>query len=282
MIIATLCVWMLHAALAGCSTIGNETDTPERGDRSASAGAVKLDSAAEAAEIIRGKKLLARALDSAYGFGNLGDIARARGVFAQIPDGSPHYEIARYWESYCNFHAVIASQRFDPGKSEEYVDMAIEILEELVDRNERFAEGWALLSSCYGLKASHGMFAGMKYGPKASKAINTAMELAPDNPRVVLVAGSSKYYTPEAYGGNKDQALAYFQRAAGIYDAIEPKETIAPDWGHPESYTYIGLINLDRGDTVSARSAFERALAIDPNFGWVKYELLPKLNEATK
>ena len=36
---------------------------------------------------------------------------------------------------------------------------------------------------------------------------------------------------------------------------------------------------MDRDEEDSAREAFEKALEIDPNNGWVKYELLPKVEK---
>jgi tetratricopeptide (TPR) repeat protein len=36
---------------------------------------------------------------------------------------------------------------------------------------------------------------------------------------------------------------------------------------------------MDRGNLEEARAAFERALEINPEFGWVKHTLLPSLEE---
>jgi Tfp pilus assembly protein PilF len=124
----------------------------------------------------------------------------------------------------------------------------------------------------------------MKYGPKSSAAINKAMEIDPTNPRVLLIAGTAKFYTPKAYGGDKDRALEYFRRSAAIFDSIaasKPAATTAPDWGHPDAYTYIGLAMMERGDTAQARTIFKHVLEIEPEFGWVKYEILPKLPAET-
>ena len=38
-------------------------------------------------------------------------------------------------------------------------------------------------------------------------------------------------------------------------------------------------LKMDRDEDDSAREAFEKALEIDPDNGWVKYELLPKVTE---
>jgi Tfp pilus assembly protein PilF len=40
----------------------------------------------------------------------------------------------------------------------------------------------------------------------------------------------------------------------------------------------MGMIELKKGNTQAAKKHFEEALAIEPENGWVKYELLPELN----
>ena len=59
----------------------------------------------------------------------------------------------------------------------------------------------------------------------------------------------------------------------------KPTDPIHPVWGHSETYAWLGIAYMDRDEENSARAAFEKALEIDPNNGWVKYELLPKVSE---
>jgi tetratricopeptide (TPR) repeat protein len=275
--------WLLCTMMMSCTTIGKEPERRADGTDAISGTAAARPAAADstaAATIINAKRLLKESIDKAHG-GNLDRLDEARAMLDGVPAGSPLREVAQYWAAYADYHAMIALMTTDKDHAVEYIDRAIDVLESLVDHDEGFAEGWALLSTSYGLKASTGSFAGMKYGPASAKAINTAMELAPHNPRVLLVAGISKYYTPAAYGGDKDRALAYFRQSAAILDSQSTHATtVEPDWGHAEAYTYIGISMMDRGDIAAARSVFEHVLEIEPEFGWVKYELLPRLPAA--
>ncbi|HYH16466.1 MAG TPA: hypothetical protein VD794_14655, partial [Flavisolibacter sp.] len=45
----------------------------------------------------------------------------------------------------------------------------------------------------------------MQYGPQAQQALETARKLNPDNPRVYMLEGQDKFYTPEQYGGSKTE-----------------------------------------------------------------------------
>lgn len=71
----------------------------------------------------------------------------------------------------------------------------------------------------------------MQYGPLAQSALEKAKSLDPQNPRVYLLEGQDKFYTPEQYGGSKTQAKQLFELAAQKFDAFKPTSAIAPAWG---------------------------------------------------
>ena len=88
----------------------------------------------------------------------------------------------------------------------------------------------------------------MFLGPKAGNALKKAVQLAPDNPRVVLSVAMSDFNTPEMWGGSKERALAGFQRAAELFSLEKPTNPIRPTWGHSETYAWLGLAYLERDD----------------------------------
>ena len=71
----------------------------------------------------------------------------------------------------------------------------------------------------------------MTYGPAAAQALETAKKLNPDNPRVYLLEGQDKYFTPEQFGGSKDEAKQLFETAMQKYDTFKPENALAPNWG---------------------------------------------------
>ena len=71
----------------------------------------------------------------------------------------------------------------------------------------------------------------MTYGPQAQQALETAKKLNPENPRVYLLQGEDKFYTPEQYGGSKAEAKQLFEQAAKKYDTFKPASDIDPNWG---------------------------------------------------
>jgi hypothetical protein len=71
----------------------------------------------------------------------------------------------------------------------------------------------------------------MVYGPQAAQALETARKLNPDNPRVYLLEGQDKFYTPEQFGGSKQEAKTLFEEAQKKFEAFKPESSIHPTWG---------------------------------------------------
>jgi len=74
----------------------------------------------------------------------------------------------------------------------------------------------------------------MKYGPMAEEALTTAMKLNPENPRVYLLQAQDKYFTPEQFGGSKEEAKKLLEMAGKKYETFKPASSIDPVWGKPQ------------------------------------------------
>jgi hypothetical protein len=70
-----------------------------------------------------------------------------------------------------------------------------------------------------------------KYMEIFSSNLQKAKALRAENPRIYYVEGTSKFYTPEAYGGGKKSALPYFQKAAEYFNAENELDIRKPFWG---------------------------------------------------
>jgi hypothetical protein len=71
----------------------------------------------------------------------------------------------------------------------------------------------------------------MTYGPEGVQALETAMKLNPENPRIYLLEGMDKYFTPEQYGGSKEEAKKLLETAQKKYASFKPESAIHPTWG---------------------------------------------------
>lgn len=80
----------------------------------------------------------------------------------------------------------------------------------------------------------------MTYGPAAQQALETAKKLNPDNPRVYLLEAQDKYFTPEQFGGSKDEAKKLFDTSLQKYDTFKPENGLVPNWGKPVVQYFLG------------------------------------------
>jgi tetratricopeptide (TPR) repeat protein len=109
--------------------------------------------------------------------------------------------------------------------------------------------------------------------------MNKAMELDPQNPRAHFLAGVGANFTPKLFGGGKGKARNLLKKAAQLFTVYQKLSILYPDWGERETYAWLGIIAADSDSLNLAKSYYEQALEIDPNFNWVKYQLLPELEK---
>jgi hypothetical protein len=70
-----------------------------------------------------------------------------------------------------------------------------------------------------------------EYGAKATAALETAKKLNADNPRVYMLEGQDLFFTPEEFGGDKQEAKKRFETAIEKFKAQKPESSIHPVWG---------------------------------------------------
>lgn len=223
--------------------------------------------------IMQGKQLI----DAGCNHWEAALMQKARAHFERLRADKKHEALVRYYLGYCDYRlATFYQQNQNQDLLGKHLDEAIAHLEEATKLNNKFADAYALLSSCYGQKIGLAPMLGMALGPRASLAMQSALKLAPNNPRTILLDAIGTYYKPPMFGGSKETALAGFKRAAELFDQEQNPDPLQPDWGRPEAYAWIGVAYLDKNDNARARVALERALALAPDYGWVKNYLYPK------
>ena len=85
-----------------------------------------------------------------------------------------------------------------------------------------------------------------KYGKVFEENLESAKKLNPDNPRIYLLRGISKFFTPKMFGGGAKAATPYFEKAQGLF-AKEAKDDITkPYWGNGTNEYFIGMAKKDK------------------------------------
>ena len=127
------------------------------------------------------------------------------------------------------------------------------------------AEVLALQSLCMDLR-SRIRTVGMPFAGSRSRAqMQTALELAPKDPRVRLLAAQLSYLNAKSTH-ERAQLLAPFQSAVDAFELERQGLERVPAWGAAEAWQGLAQVYLDRGDAIAARSALEHALLLMPEY----------------
>jgi tetratricopeptide (TPR) repeat protein len=226
-----------------------------------------------AERISQAKAIIQRGVNTA----NQDLLATAENLLSHVQHDSRFSALGNYYLGYVAYRRTVVLRQVDKDRAVAYLDTAVSRLQDAISKDNTFAEAYALLASCYGLKISFSPIKGIYLGPRSNAALHKAKELAPMNPRVALVSAISTYNTPDLFGGIKVKGLEELKRAVELFDQWTTVDSLQPDWGKDEVWVWIGIAHMDRTETIQAKRAFDKALEINPDNGWVKHVLLPKL-----
>ncbi|MEJ2613920.1 MAG: tetratricopeptide repeat protein [Ignavibacteriaceae bacterium] len=206
-------------------------------------------------------------------------LLQGRGVFERILNDNPENDLALYYLTYSDYLLSIYSMKNEKEFFDKVIDEAIKNGEKYLSKNENSAEMLALMSTIYGIKISVNPELAQTLGPKNFSMISKALGLAPDNPRVLLEAGISKFNAPSYYGGSKTEALKYFQKSVENFEKPVTEDSLQPDWGHLNALAWLGMSYSALNEYGKAIEVYKKALEINPDYRWIKYQLLPEAQE---
>jgi hypothetical protein len=111
-----------------------------------------------------------------------------------------------------------------------------------------------------------------------------AVDLGAANPRTVMMDAGMIYWTPPEQGGSRDKGVARWEEAERLFarEAAESSVSpLAPRWGQALYYGWAAslYLNMTPPQRARAKHAIDTALAMRPDFWYVRERLLPKLRE---
>ncbi len=174
--------------------------------------------------------------------------------------------MAHYVIGFAQYRLGLVLSKTEGSEAAKAMSACIDELDAAIEEDEKFAEALALQSSCHGQLAALRTLSAITSGPKAGSRIEKALELAPRNPRVVLLDALSDYGRPKAFGGDKARALTKLRQASELFDKADEEAGSLPGWGHADALAALGRSLYESGDLLGARNALERALILAPEF----------------
>ena len=228
--------------------------------------------------IINGKKLLQQGLNN----WTESDLLNSRAYFERMLANSNPQEVwlIHYYIAFSDWRlGTFYMSKQNKKKALQFVNEGIEHAKQCIEKKDDFADAHSLLGSLYGNKIGLKPILGMTLGPKSGIQMGKAMSLDEANPRNYLIAGQSAFFTPKIFGGGKDKAKDYFEKAIVRFDSFKVSRPELPDWGHEEAYAWLGLVHADQNDFSEAEKNYQKALEMNPGYNWVIKILLPDVKK---
>jgi tetratricopeptide (TPR) repeat protein len=204
-------------------------------------------------------------------------LMQGHSMFERALATEPDNLLLQYHVAYAEYRLMTyllnrEKDRFDP-----FADKAVDRLEKLLRTKPDWSETQALLSAVHGLQIAKSWTRAMMLGPKANQLAQQATGNDPGNPRAWLMHAAQKLNTPRMFGGSIDEALDAYEKAVDLFEDKTDKDPLEPTWGYTDALVWLGITyeRLDRDE--EALAVFHKVLEVEPDYRWVKYNLLPAL-----
>ena len=184
-------------------------------------------------------------LDSGNTVDSWKDLANS---FERIADAEKTQWLPYYYSSYCNIMAGYMSLPQDgsfgdnSAIADPYADKAETLLNKAEALSKDNAEIYIVRKMVHGLRMMGNAVARfMTETPKATEALEKAKSLNANIPRIYILEAQDKYYTPEQFGGSKDEAKVLLEKAKALFETFKPESSIAPNWGRSTVAYFLSL-----------------------------------------
>jgi len=135
-------------------------------------------------------------------------------------------------------------------------------------------------SAFYGYRIGLNILKAPFFGHKSVECAKLAMKQDFNNPYGYIQYANSQFYMPPVFGGSKKIALDYYKKAESLME--KNQEIIKEDWNYLSLLSMIAKAYIELNDFKNAKAYYEKILKIEPDFLWVKNELLPDLLKKIK
>lgn len=184
------------------------------------------------------------AIDTTVSISGLTELANA---FERIGDAEKNQWLPYYYAALANVNSGLMMSTGDMGGNADKTDPIADKAEGLLGKAAALTADNAELHIVRKMIANLRMLGDpmnryMTYGPQGEEALAKAKSMSPDNPRIYLLEAQDKFFTPEQFGGSKEEAKTLFQTAMKKYETEKPETALHPHWGKPVTQYFLGQI----------------------------------------
>jgi tetratricopeptide (TPR) repeat protein len=196
------------------------------------------------------------------------DIRALENLADSLGGGASADATRSYYLALASYRLTLLSAARNRDQAKASAERCVASLNDALSIQNDAPEVLALQSACRGLLAGLKPLVAPFAGARSNAQMRRAVQLAPKNPRVLLLDALEDYERPPAFGGDKARAFAKLQKAVTAFELERQGVERAPGWGAAEAYAFLGRSYLDRGDAIAARGALEHALLMVPDFAF--------------
>jgi hypothetical protein len=180
--------------------------------------------------------------------------------------------LRQYYLGLARYRLALLESSRHPDQARAGAESCVATLEEPAKGDTVAVESLALQASCYRLLAKLKPVRAPYFGLRGSSAMRRALELAPQNPRVLLLNAVTDYDLHRERGA----VIAELKKAVASFERERASVERPPSWGAPEAYAFLGRSFLEQGDAIAARGALEHALLLVPDFAYA-HQLMARI-----
>jgi len=201
---------------------------------------ISMISYAQSEKYVKAMEKLVPAVDTTHSVEGLLDLSAA---FERIANAEKTQWLPYYYAALCQVN--LGNMYFAQGQTDK-IDPLMDKAEPLLNKAEELEKSNSEIFCLKKMYNSGRMMVDpvsryMSYGIAASEALTKAKSLNPENPRVYLLEGQDKYYTPEQYGGSKSEAKKLFEEAKKKFENFKSADSISPTWGMGQLNYFLSL-----------------------------------------
>lgn len=179
-------------------------------------------------------------------------------------------ELLSYYYGYTAW--LLGAEKYD--KAEDYVEKSEVLIDKLLEKSPKNATLHAYKGAYIGFTIGISKLKAVYLGRRSIKLIDKSLELDPNNIQGNIEKGNSLYYCPAIFGGDKEEAIAYYEKAV---KGFEKKGLVVNNWMYINTMTVLGQAYEATDQIQKAKLLYEKIIRIFPNFMWVEDELYPDL-----
>lgn len=186
------------------------------------------------------------------------------------------FELLNYLYGYIGW--CIGNER--KPEARRYLDIAEKMAMELEQKKLNLSLVNAYQGAFNGYNIALAPYKVIFFGSRSIKHVEKAIQLDKKNYFGYIQMGNIEFYKPPRFGGDKYKSINYYGQAKTIIenDYFKSKN----DWNYLNILVSIAKSYTALGKYEEAKKYYEATLKIEPQFTWVKNNLLPELNKKMK